>query len=82
MRLRLRAALENLADNAVKFTHQGAVTFSAGAEPAARGRVRLIFTVADSGIGMSAGELKLLFRPFAQASEQIAQGATAAPASA
>jgi CheY-like chemotaxis protein len=35
--------------------------------------VRLIFTVADSGIGMSAGELKLLFRPFAQASEQIAR---------
>ena len=71
--LRLRAALENLADNAVKFTHQGAVSFSAGAEPAARGRVRLIFTIADTGIGMSAGELKLLFRPFAQASEQIAR---------
>ena len=71
--LRLRAALENLADNAVKFTQRGAVSFSAGAEPAARGRVRLIFTVADSGIGMSASELKLLFRPFAQASEQIAK---------
>ncbi len=71
--LRLRAALENLADNAVKFTHQGGVTFSAAAEPAARGGVRLIFTVTDSGIGMSASELKLLFRPFAQASEQIAR---------
>ncbi len=71
--LRLRAALENLADNAVKFTHAGAVTFSVGAEPVARGRVRLMFTVADSGIGMSPSELKLLFRPFAQASEQIAR---------
>jgi two-component system, sensor histidine kinase len=71
--LRLRAALENLADNAVKFTHHGAVTFSAGAEQASRGRVRLIFTVADTGIGMSPGELNLLFRPFAQASEQIAK---------
>jgi CheY-like chemotaxis protein len=71
--LRLRAALENLADNAVKFTHEGGVTFSVGSEPAARGRVRLIFTVSDSGIGMSASELKLLFRPFAQASEQIAR---------
>jgi CheY-like chemotaxis protein len=71
--LRLRAALENLVDNAVKFTHDGGVQFSAAAEPAAAGRVRLIFTVTDSGIGMSAGELKLLFRPFAQASEAIAR---------
>ena len=29
--LRLRAALENLADNAMKFTQQGVVSFSAGA---------------------------------------------------
>jgi len=71
--LRLRAALENLADNAVKFTEAGTVSFTATAEPAARGRVRLIFTVTDSGIGMSASELKLLFRPFAQASAEIAR---------
>jgi CheY-like chemotaxis protein len=71
--LRLRAALENLADNAVKFTSEGAVTFTVAAEPAARGSLRLVFTMTDSGIGMSAGELKLLFRPFAQASAKIAQ---------
>ena len=69
--MRLRAALENLADNAVKFTGEGTVTFAAAAEPAGRGRVRLIFTVTDSGIGMSAAELKTLFRPFAQASAEI-----------
>jgi CheY-like chemotaxis protein len=71
--LRLRAALENLADNAVKFTKEGVVTFAAAAEPAARGRVRLKFTVTDSGIGMSPRELRTLFRPFAQASKEIAQ---------
>ena len=71
--LRLRAALENLADNAVKFTHDGGVRFKATAENAARNRVRLTFTIIDSGIGMSAAELKLLFKPFAQASEQIAR---------
>lgn len=71
--LRLRAALENLADNAVKFTSQGAVAFTAAVEPASRGRLRLVFTFADSGIGMNSAELKRLFRPFAQANEQIAR---------
>lgn len=71
--LRLRAALENLADNAVKFTAAGTVSFRAAAEPAARNRMRLVFTLADSGIGMSASELRRLFRPFAQASEAVAR---------
>jgi CheY-like chemotaxis protein/nitrogen-specific signal transduction histidine kinase len=71
--VRLRAALENLADNAVKFTSQGSVIFTAAVEPAAHGRLRLVFTLADSGIGISAADMKGLFRPFAQASEQIAR---------
>jgi two-component system, sensor histidine kinase len=71
--LRLRAALENLSDNALKFTHAGAVVFTVEAESAARDRVRLIFTIADSGIGMSATELKRLFRPFAQGSAEISK---------
>jgi CheY-like chemotaxis protein len=56
-----------------KFTHQGAVRFSATFEPAAPDRLRLIFTFSDSGIGLSAAELKLLFKPYAQASEAIAR---------
>ena len=35
--------------------------------------MRLIFTLADSGIGMSAGDIKRLFRPFSQASGEIAR---------
>ena len=71
--LRLRAALENLADNAVKFTQEGTVTLTVSAEAAPRKRTRLIFAFADSGIGMSASDLKHLFRPFAQASVEIAK---------
>jgi two-component system, sensor histidine kinase len=71
--MRLRAALENLADNAVKFTGAGRVSFAAAAMPAPRNRWRLVFTVADSGIGISAAQLKQLFRPFAQASADIAR---------
>ena len=71
--LRLRAALENLIDNAVKFTERGSVRLAATSETAARGKVRLVFTVTDSGIGLSAAEIKRLFRPFAQANEAIAR---------
>jgi CheY-like chemotaxis protein/nitrogen-specific signal transduction histidine kinase len=71
--LRLRAALENLTDNALKFTHTGAVVFTVDAEPSGRDRVRLIFSISDSGVGMSRMELKRLFRPFAQGSAEISK---------
>jgi two-component system, sensor histidine kinase len=71
--VRLRAALENLIDNAVKFTAQGAVRLDVRATPARRGRVKLVVTVSDSGIGLKAAEIKRLFRPFAQASADIAR---------
>jgi len=74
--VRLRAALENLIDNAVKFTERGGVRLdlrAARAARAARGRVRLVFTVTDSGIGLKAAEIKRLFRPFVQASAEIAR---------
>ncbi|HET7020306.1 MAG TPA: ATP-binding protein [Xanthobacteraceae bacterium] len=71
--LRLRAALENLIENAVKFTERGSVRLAAGCERAARGKVRLMFTVTDSGIGLSSAEIKRLFQPFAQASDQVAR---------
>jgi len=71
--LRLRAALENLADNAVKFTHDGGITFNARSERAARGRLRLAFSFTDTGVGLSAAELKRLFKPFAQANEDVAR---------
>ena len=71
--LRLRAALENLADNAVKFTHDGSVSFETFGEKAARGRLRLVFKFTDTGVGLSAAELKRLFKPFAQANEDVAR---------
>ncbi len=71
--LRLRAALENLIENAVKFTERGSVRLEVARKRAARGKVRLIFTVRDSGIGLSGAEIKRLFRPFAQASDQVAR---------
>ena len=71
--VRLRAALENLIDNAVKFTAHGMVRLQASACRAVRGRVKIVFVVSDSGIGLKSAEIKRLFRPFAQASAEIAR---------
>jgi len=69
--MRLRAALENLIDNAVKFTEAGSVRLDVTSEMAPRDRVRLKFAVTDSGIGLSAADVGRLFKPFAQANRGI-----------
>ena len=71
--VRLRAALENLIDNAVKFTARGGITLNVSVKPAERGRLLLVFAVGDSGIGLTPVEIKKLFRPFAQASAAVAE---------
>jgi two-component system, sensor histidine kinase len=71
--VRLRAALENLVDNAVKFTERGTIRLEVSSSGAPRNRSRLIFTVADSGIGLKPAEIKRLFQPFAQASADVAR---------
>ncbi|MBR1128792.1 ATP-binding protein [Bradyrhizobium iriomotense] len=77
--VRLRAALENLIDNAVKFTEQGGVALAVAPwHPAkkgrakGKGRVGVAFAVSDSGIGLTMAEIKRLFRPFTQANVTIA----------
>jgi two-component system, sensor histidine kinase len=71
--VRLRAALENLIDNAVKFTDKGTVRLDVQSKRAARGRAQITFAVTDSGIGLKPDEIERLFRPFAQASAEIAR---------
>ncbi|UFZ03222.1 ATP-binding protein [Bradyrhizobium ontarionense] len=80
--VRLRAALENLIDNAVKFTEQGGVALrieptgrggrSKRTKGASKGKVAVAFHVSDSGIGLTLQEIKRLFRPFTQANVSIA----------
>ena len=59
---KLRQCLLNLASNACKFTDHGHVFVMARAEGD-----DLVFTVSDTGIGMSAEEMNRLFQPFVQA---------------
>ncbi len=71
--IRLRAALENLIDNAVKFTPAGEVGLSVSAQTQGKHDVAVSFKVSDSGIGLSLAEIKRLFRPFSQANVTIAE---------
>jgi CheY-like chemotaxis protein len=71
--IRLRAALENLVDNAVKFTESGGVALNVTPVRGAKGKVGVCFAVSDSGIGLTLAEIKRLFRPFSQANVSIAQ---------
>src|SRR5664279_2395637 len=70
--VRLRAALENLIDNAVKFTEQGGVVLAVSATRGVKGKIGVAFAVSDSGIGLTLNEIKRLFRPFSQANVSIA----------
>lgn len=70
--VRLRAALENLIDNAAKFTEAGGVGLTVKPMRGPKGKVSIAFAVSDSGIGLTLGEIKRLFRPFSQANVSIA----------
>jgi signal transduction histidine kinase/CheY-like chemotaxis protein/HPt (histidine-containing phosphotransfer) domain-containing protein len=63
---RTRQILVNLLGNAVKFTPQGEVRVSLSARPLPDGRCEVLFAVADTGIGIPAGELDRLFVDFHQ----------------
>lgn len=65
---RLRQVLINLLDNAAKFTRAGQVEFRVDAD-AVSSTPRLIFTVRDSGPGMSASQLAVVFEPYRRTAE-------------
>jgi CheY-like chemotaxis protein/anti-sigma regulatory factor (Ser/Thr protein kinase) len=64
---RLRQVLVNLVGNAVKFTHRGEVCLRVALERESEAEVMLRFEVRDTGIGIPADKMPLLFRAFSQA---------------
>ncbi len=67
--IRLSQVLNNLLSNAVKFTHAGTVTIKLDKENLNDTSVTVKFTVADTGIGIAAKNLAIIFDPFEQESQ-------------
>ena len=64
---RLGQVLINLLGNSVKFTHAGEVELRATLSEKTGDKVKLRFSVRDTGIGMTAEQSARLFEPFTQA---------------
>ena len=64
--VRVRQVLFNLLSNACKFTQRGVITVSVRRDTTAHPE-RVLFSVRDTGEGISAENLKQLFQPFVQA---------------
>ena len=68
--LRLRQILTNLIGNAIKFTEKGEIALTVkAATPIDREakEMEMVFSVADTGIGISAGQVEHVFEKFTQA---------------
>lgn len=63
---RIRQVLNNLIDNAIKFTNSGNVSVSIENTSFVEEYTELKFTIEDSGIGISSEDLDSLFKPFSQ----------------
>lgn len=68
---RLGQILNNLATNAIKFTDQGETAIQVKTLEENKEKVKLQFSVRDTGIGIRKEQIEKLFTPFTQAEDSI-----------
>ena len=73
--LRLKQVLTNLVSNAIKFTHEGTIVMRAMVEDERADSAQLRISVMDTGIGLSAEDLRALFQAFSQADNSLSRQA-------
>ena len=65
--VRLKQIVGNLVENAIKFTEQGEVVLRAGVESTTKTDLTLHIMVVDTGVGIPADKIKVVFDAFTQA---------------
>ena len=65
--LRLRQVLVNLCNNAVKFTSEGTISVIINKIEENDDKVKLLFKISDTGVGIEEDKLEKLFKSFSQA---------------
>ncbi|MES2730405.1 MAG: PAS domain S-box protein [Bacteroidota bacterium] len=70
--IRLQQIFTNLVGNALKFTGKGYIEISAEALAETDSTITLLFGVADTGIGIPAEKMQVIFESFTQASNDTA----------
>ena len=68
--VRIKQVLLNVITNAVKYTQAGSVTLSIRSQTEADGAFRMIYDVADTGIGIREEDIPYLFTAFQRVDEQ------------
>jgi signal transduction histidine kinase/CheY-like chemotaxis protein/sensor domain CHASE-containing protein len=69
--VRLNQVLSNLLSNAIKFTDKGTVDFSYSVKEENNHNVTIVFSIKDTGIGISHKQKAQIFESFTQADETI-----------
>jgi osomolarity two-component system sensor histidine kinase TcsA len=69
--LRFRQIMQNITDNAAKFTEEGYITVSCAVREENDTGYMLLTEVVDSGIGVTTDDVHDLFQPFVQSEESI-----------
>jgi PAS domain S-box-containing protein len=70
---KVRQMLLNLLSNASKFTSEGRITLEIARESAPRDGAAMVFTVSDTGIGMTREQQERVFEAFSQADASTAR---------
>ncbi len=73
-KVRIRGVLINILNNAVKYTREGSITFNVKVTLRTDTKVRILFEVIDTGVGIKEEDQKNIFKSFEQLDRQVHYG--------